>query len=76
MGGVDVFVSETPLSWQPTDRVKRIDPWHAPEVVRDLDGQWFLTLSSGAQAEDFKIAPMSWGDGLDGHDSSIATPGN
>lgn len=73
-GGVDIFVSHSPVSWKVADLAKRIDPWHAPEVVRDLDGQWYLTLSSGPQAKDFRIAPMFWNDGHDGDVSSMASP--
>lgn len=60
VGGEDIFRSKTPYLWHADNLVKRIDPWHAAEVVRDLNGKWFLTLSSGTQAKDLKIAPLYW----------------
>jgi beta-fructofuranosidase len=58
-GGEDIFRSKSPFSWNPKNIVKRIDPWHAAEVVRDLNGKWFLTLSSGME-EDLRMAPLYW----------------
>ena len=60
IGGEDIFRSKSPYSWDAEDLVKRIDPWHAAEVVRDLNGKWYLTLSSGTQAKDLKMAPFYW----------------
>lgn len=60
IGGEDIFRSKSPYLWTPDNLVKRIDPWHAAEVVRDLDGKWYLTLSSGTQEKDLKIAPLYW----------------
>jgi beta-fructofuranosidase len=46
-GGVDVFVSDDPFNWDASQQpYERIFPWHAPEVVRDTDGEWYLTLPS------------------------------
>jgi len=73
VGGEDVFRSLSPYSWDPADRVKRINPWHAAEVVRDFGGKWYLTLSSGTQAKDFRIAPLQWNDGAEG-DTSMPAP--
>ncbi|BDD12565.1 hypothetical protein FUAX_49970 (plasmid) [Fulvitalea axinellae] len=64
VGGEDIFRSQSPFRWEVKDKVKRIDPWHAAEVVQDIDGKWYLTLSSGIQADDLKIAPLNWNDGL------------
>lgn len=66
-GGVDVFRSETPFSWDPrSDQVARFSKEetgsHAPEIVRDLDGQWYLTRV-GHDANGFWIAPLIWNDG-------------
>ena len=60
VGGEDIFRSKTPYLWNAKDLAKRIDPWHAAEVVRDLDGKWYLTLSSGTQSKDLKMAPFYW----------------
>ena len=59
-GGEDIFRSESPYSWKTDDLVKRIDPWHAAEVVQDLDGKWYITHSSGSQANDLRMAPLYW----------------
>lgn len=63
-GGEDVFRSTTPYLWNPTDQVERIEPWHAAEVLCDLDGKWYLTLASGKESTDFRIAPIVWNDDL------------
>ena len=60
VGGEDIFRSTSPYRWSTNDLVKRIDPWHAAEVVYDLDGQCFLTLSSGTQDKDLRMAPLYW----------------
>jgi len=60
IGGEDIFQSKTPYSWNEYDLVKRIDPWHAAEVVCDLDGRWYITLSSGLEEQDLKMAPLIW----------------
>ena len=78
-GGVDVFVSEDPLQWQAGEPDHRIFPWHAAEVVRDLDGEWYLTLSGGfyeqnGLGDDFKIAALDWLDGLDDAETSMPVP--
>jgi beta-fructofuranosidase len=64
-GGEDVFRSKTPYRWKPDDFIERIEPWHAAEIVRDLDGKWYLTLSSGKESKDFRIAPIYWNDGIE-----------
>lgn len=80
-GGVDVFISEDPLHWEAADEPDhRVFPWHAAEVVRDLDGIWYLTLSGGfyeqnGLGDDFKIAALQWLDGLDGETTSMPVPG-
>lgn len=58
VGGVDVFVSDNPYFWNPGDHVKRFYPWHACEIIEDLDGQMYMTLSSGEAADDLRIAPL------------------
>jgi beta-xylosidase len=60
VGGEDIFRSKSPYSWNADELVKRIDPWHAAEVIRDLNGQWYLTLSSGLNGKDLKMAPLFW----------------
>ena len=74
-----MFVSDTPYRWDPKERVQRFDSWHAAEAVRDLDGAWYLTLSSSfyehkGLGDDFRIAPMSWHDGADESKTSMPVP--
>lgn len=60
IGGEDIFMSKSPYSWNTDELVKRIDPWHAAEVVCDLDGRWYITLCSGLEEQDLKMAPLFW----------------
>jgi hypothetical protein len=59
-GATDVFESDNPYSWDSKNIVKRINPWHAGEVVIDTDGKWYFSLSSGLEHDDFRIAEMLW----------------
>ncbi|UDQ98530.1 family 43 glycosylhydrolase [Lentisphaerota bacterium WC36G] len=61
LGAEEVFVSDSPFKWEAKNIVKSINPWHAAEVVQDLDGKWYLSRSSGEQT-DFRLAPMEWND--------------
>ncbi|NND07258.1 MAG: hypothetical protein HKN87_12840 [Saprospiraceae bacterium] len=76
-GGEDVFRSKTPYLWKTMDLVKRIDPWHALEVVRDLDGKVVFDLCTGTieiPANDFRLAPFTWNDGLEDEETSVPIP--
>jgi alpha-glucosidase len=59
-GGVDIFRSKTPLSWKATDKVGRIVPWHAAEIVSESDKLYITLSSNGVQLHDFKIAELKW----------------
>ena len=66
-GGVDVFRSRSPFSWDPArGHVARFSKEetgsHAPEIIRDLDGRWYLTRV-GRDARGVWIAPIIWNDG-------------
>jgi len=63
-GAEEVFKSKSPLRWESKDIVKSINPWHAAEVVQDLDGKWYLSRSSGNKT-DFRLAPLIWNDGIE-----------
>lgn len=64
-GFVEVFRSNSPISWKVTDKVKWMD-WHAPEILRDLNGRWYITLCGYERERDgFSIAPLEWNDYLD-----------
>ncbi len=76
-GGEDIFRSKTPYLWKTEDLVHRIDPWHAAEIVRDLDGKWYLTLCTGTPempAHDFRMASFLWNDGLENEETSMPVP--
>ncbi len=60
-GAEEIFRSEDPFLWESKDLVKSINPWHAAELVQDLDGKWYITRSSGKQS-DFRMAPLYWND--------------
>lgn len=65
-GGVDVFESNNPFFWNPkTDHVARFSKEetgsHAPEIVQDLDDQFYITRV-GLDAKGFWIAPLIWND--------------
>lgn len=72
-GGQDIFKSKSPFLWQTSDLVKRINPWHAAEIMRDLDGKWYYSRSSGNQ-HDFRMAELFWNDGLDEEETSMPVP--
>ncbi len=63
-GAEEVFRSETSFLWESEDLVKSINPWHAAEVVQNLDGKWYLSRSSGSET-DFRLAPLFWNDGIE-----------
>ena len=71
--GVVVLRSESPLSWTLEDRVGYIEA-HASEVVRDLDGKWYVSHCGWAQRGVW-LSPLYWNDGLDDEDTSLPVPG-
>lgn len=76
-GAEEIFRSKTPYLWKTDDSIIKINPWHAAEVIRDLDGKWYLTLCTGtnvSMARDFRIAPFLWNDGLEDEKTSMPIP--
>lgn len=63
-GAQEFFKSKSPFHWDPNGLVKSIDPWHAAEIIQDLDGQWYLSRSSGNE-KNFRIAPIFFNDGAE-----------
>ncbi|TKG94255.1 hypothetical protein EYV94_13305 [Puteibacter caeruleilacunae] len=63
VGGEDVFVSNNPYKWELKDQVKRIFPWHAAEIIQEKNGQWYMSLASGIEDDDLRIAPVNWNKG-------------
>ena len=73
-GYMEVFRSQSPYSWKVTDKVKWLD-WHAPEIVRDLDGKWYITLCGyEPERNGFSVWPLYWNDYLDDEKSSVTIP--
>lgn len=70
--GTDVFRSRDPFDFTPEMKVGHIDS-HAAEVVRDLDGRWYVTHAGWKQGGLY-LAPLTWRDGLDGADTSLPAP--
>jgi hypothetical protein len=67
--GTDVFRSKNPFEWSITDKVGHIQS-HAAEVVRDMDGKWYIS-HCGVDQYGLYLAPLNWNDSLDGASSSL-----
>jgi arabinan endo-1,5-alpha-L-arabinosidase len=67
--GTDIFRSQNPLQWKLADKVGHIKS-HAAEVVRDTDGQWYVSRSGWGQGGLY-LAPLIWNDGLDDSVTSL-----
>jgi beta-xylosidase len=75
-GYLEVFRSTSPFLWKVTDKVKWMD-WHAPEIVRDLDGKWYITLCGyEPERNGFSIWSLSWNDYLEDAETSVLVPQN
>lgn len=70
--GTDVFVSDSPYEWELNDLVGHF-PAHAAELVRDADGDWFVSRCGWGQGGVY-LAPLTWRDGLDDAETNITTP--
>ncbi len=70
--GTSVYVSGDPMDFQMENRVGWI-PSHAAEVVRDVDGKWYVSRC-GWRRKGVYLAPLSWHDGLDTADTSLPAP--
>jgi beta-fructofuranosidase len=67
-----VFVSDDPFSWTIENKVGHIDS-HAAEVVRDLDGKWYVSRAGWGQGGLY-LAPLTWSDGLDDAETNLPPP--
>lgn len=70
--GTDVYVSDDPFNWKIEDKVGHIAA-HAPEVVRDVDGKWYVS-DCGWARRGLRIAPLIWNDGLKDPKTNIVVP--
>ena len=71
--GTDVFLSDDPLHWSIENKVGHINS-HAAEVVRDLDGKWYVSRAGWGQGGVY-LAPLTWSDGLDDAETNLARAG-
>ncbi|HVU28278.1 MAG TPA: glycosyl hydrolase family 32 [Verrucomicrobiae bacterium] len=69
--GTDVFVSRDPFHWDIRDKVGHF-PAHAAEIVRDTDGQWYISRA-GWERGGVYLAPLIWKDGKSDLEKSTAT---
>jgi hypothetical protein len=67
-----IFRSKDPFRWTMQDRVGQLTA-HAVEVVRDVDGQWYVSHCGWAQGGVY-LAKLNWNDGLDDADTSMPAP--
>ena len=68
-----VFRSTDPLHWDLDDQVGEIDA-HALEVIRDTNGQWYVS-HCGWYQDGVYLAPLTWHDGQDEKETSMPAPG-
>ncbi len=68
-----VFRSTDPFHWDLEDQVGSIDA-HALEVIRDADGQWYIS-HCGWYQDGAYLAPLTWLDGQAEDDTSMPVPG-
>lgn len=54
----DVYCSRDPFAWSSSDFVTQL-PCHAAEVVRDIDGRWFIS-HCGWFRGGLYLAPLTW----------------
>ena len=70
--GTSVYRSKDPFKWDIKSEVGHIQS-HAAEVVRDVDGKWYVS-HCGWRQDGVYLAPLYWNDGLDDNDTSMPTP--
>jgi beta-fructofuranosidase len=70
--GTDIFVSEDPFLWKIEDKVGHI-PSHAAEVVRDSDGNWYVSRCGWGRGGVY-LAPLIWKDGQRDPETNIGVP--
>lgn len=70
--GTDVFRSRSPVDFK-LDNLAGHIPAHAAEVVRDVDGTWYITHCGWGQGGVY-LAPLRWHDGRDDAPASMPPP--
>ncbi len=67
-----VYRSKDPFAWSFDDEVATIKS-HAAEIVRDVDGRWYISHCGLSQA-GLWIASLQWHDRMDDEDCSMPVP--
>jgi arabinan endo-1,5-alpha-L-arabinosidase len=70
--GTDVFVSSSPYHWRGENKVGHIRA-HAAEVVRDIDGKWYVSRCGWARGGVY-LAPLVWKDQQQNPVTNISAP--
>lgn len=68
----DVYRSPDPCRFVLEDKVGTTAA-HAAEVIRDVDGQWYVSRCGWARGGVY-LAPLVWADGEDDDDTSLPPP--
>jgi hypothetical protein len=67
-----VYRSTDPFNWVYDANVPVLKT-HAAEIVRDLDGQWYISHCGWDQGGVY-LAPLIWNDGVKDSDTSVPVP--
>lgn len=68
-----VYRSENPFKWTIDQEIARINS-HAAEVIRDVDGSWYVSHCGWGQGGVY-LAPLKWNDDINENDTSLPIPG-
>ena len=68
-GWTDVYLSHDPFHWDFDRKNTRVKS-HASEIVRSVDGQWYIS-STGWMSGPVSLAPLHWHDGLDDKPANV-----
>lgn len=60
--GTDVYRSRDPFNFALHQKVAHLHA-HAPEIIRDRDGRWFISHTGSGQ-RGLYLAPLYWNDGV------------
>lgn len=70
--GTCVYKSKNPFEFKIENLVAKINS-HAAEVIRDTDGNWFVSHCGWGQGGVW-LAPLQWNDGVSDNDTSMPVP--
>jgi len=70
--GTSVYRSTDHFQWKPAQKVRHFRS-HAAEVIRDIDGKWYVSHCGWKQGGVY-LASFQWYDGLDDGGASLPVP--